>query len=388
VDATVACIRDVGYRNCTIERVAATAGVGKQTIYRWWRSKGELVLDSVQGAFLQNVTSTQWTADVRADLRDRLHATVRTLNDERFGPACAGVVWALGEDPVLAARWTEQFFTPTRARHVERISRGQWEGQIRRDVDPHLVADLLWGPIWCRHLVTREPVDPAFADVVVDTAFTGLRPARRTTASQKAVLDAALSSCAEAGFLDSTVQGIAERAGVTKQTVYRHWPSKAAIVLDAVETEVIGRGLYPGWSVDPLADVRDRLVGLADALTDARLGPAIAGLLSDTYDDPELLPATRDRIVGATVEPVRKRLDRAAGAGLVRDDVPAAAAGDLLYGPIWFRFLMSGAAITPTVVDELLDAAFDGVVAKGATPGVDSSSRRAPAGEARTSRDV
>jgi AcrR family transcriptional regulator len=77
VDATVDCIRDVGYRSCTIERVAATAGVGKQTIYRWWPTKGVLVPDSVRDAFLQRVARLEWSDDIRADLRDRVQADGR-----------------------------------------------------------------------------------------------------------------------------------------------------------------------------------------------------------------------------------------------------------------------------------------------------------------------
>src|ERR687897_1936033 len=86
LSATADLVGEVGYAKLTVEAIAARAGVGKQTIYRWWPSKGAVLFD----AFLalsedaEGVPALPDTGDLEADLKLVLRATVEELNDPRF----------------------------------------------------------------------------------------------------------------------------------------------------------------------------------------------------------------------------------------------------------------------------------------------------------------
>ncbi len=100
-------VGEVGYAKLTIEGIAAAAGVGKQTIYRWWPSKGSLLFD----AFLTLATDGQEdqaaalpdTGDVMADLKMVLRATVAELNEPRYDQPMRALHTEIVHDPALAA---------------------------------------------------------------------------------------------------------------------------------------------------------------------------------------------------------------------------------------------------------------------------------------------
>jgi len=107
LDAAFALVGDVGYAKLTMEGIAARAGVGKQTIYRWWPSKGAVLFD----AFLalsedaEGVPALPDTGDLEADLKLVLRATVAELNDPRYDVPMRAMAAAIASDPALAAEY-------------------------------------------------------------------------------------------------------------------------------------------------------------------------------------------------------------------------------------------------------------------------------------------
>lgn len=162
-----------GYAALTIEGVAARAGVGKQTIYRWWPSKGAVVLEAFQEQIDPGIATPPEDRKL-AGLPEFLRRAAGLLSHPRFGPMLADLVGAVQHDPALADEFHEKMYGPIRNGTVDRVRRAQKAGELR-ETDPDLVADLLFGPLWFRLLVMRTPPTPEYADQVVDAVLAGLR---------------------------------------------------------------------------------------------------------------------------------------------------------------------------------------------------------------------
>jgi AcrR family transcriptional regulator len=170
-------VGEVGYAKLSIERIAAAAGVGKQTIYRWWPSKGALLFD----AFLTLTTDDQAgalpdTGDLAADLKLVLRATVAELNDPRHDQPMRALHTEIVHDPALAADYAKRLDEPLRELKKDRLRAAQRAGQVAENIDLDAAIDILFGPILNRWLQRTGPLTPEYADHVVDTALHGLQP--------------------------------------------------------------------------------------------------------------------------------------------------------------------------------------------------------------------
>jgi AcrR family transcriptional regulator len=176
LDAAFDLCHERGYAAVTIEGVAAQAGVGKQTIYRWWPSKGLLILEAFRDRFDHQLTAPPSTDRPLAGLADHLQRTAELLNHPKYGRMLADLVAAAQHDPSLAKNFRDEVYRPTRDGTLTRIREAQKSGDVRDDVDPDLVADLLFGPLWFRLLVMQEPPTQAYAQQIIEATLTGLRP--------------------------------------------------------------------------------------------------------------------------------------------------------------------------------------------------------------------
>jgi AcrR family transcriptional regulator len=161
-----------GYARLTIEGIAARAGVGKQTIYRWWPSKGAVLLEVFVDQILARLDAAD-TGSPLDDLRHRVNATAEVLADTTIGPHIASLLGDAQGDPALANELHERLVAPARAQHRELIRTAQDRGELRADIDADLMADALFAPIWFRLLVTKADLSPKFADDIADTVMSG-----------------------------------------------------------------------------------------------------------------------------------------------------------------------------------------------------------------------
>jgi AcrR family transcriptional regulator len=167
LDATTELTAEHGYAKLSIEAIAARAGVGKQTIYRWWPSKGAVVFD----AFLrlqeaEGGTGLPETDDLRADLALLLRETARGLVDPRFEEPYRALATEIQHDPALNRELLDRLLGPLLDATRERIARGQAAGQIDGDVDPGIAVELLYGPLFHRWLLRTGPLDDDYADAL------------------------------------------------------------------------------------------------------------------------------------------------------------------------------------------------------------------------------
>ncbi len=100
LDAALALAREQGYARLTIEAIAARAGVGKQTIYRWWPSKAAVLLDALEGAS-SGSNPIRYSSDVVADVRQFVAKLAALLADDDFGPLVGALICAAQQDPVV-----------------------------------------------------------------------------------------------------------------------------------------------------------------------------------------------------------------------------------------------------------------------------------------------
>jgi AcrR family transcriptional regulator len=164
-----------GYNAVTMEAIAASAKVGKPTLYRWWPSKGVLFLDALTERFGEPYFQLGDTGDLAADLRDWLHRVTDLFRDPVSSDLVAGVVGTAQHDPELAAIIHRQVHLTLSGRNQERIRAAQRDGQLA-GLDPLLLEDLLVAPLWYRLLITGRPVDHAYADTVLTTVLSAAAP--------------------------------------------------------------------------------------------------------------------------------------------------------------------------------------------------------------------
>ncbi|MFC4117170.1 TetR/AcrR family transcriptional regulator [Nonomuraea zeae] len=172
-------VQEVGYAKLSIEGIAARAGVGKQTIYRWWSSKGAVLFD----AFLMlseqpdgGGSALPDTGDLEADLKAVLRATVEELNDPRYDEPMRALNTEITHDPALAALYAERLDGPMRELKKQRLRSAQRAGQLAEDLDLDVAVDMLWGPLLNRWLQRNGALTAGYADSIVETALNGLRP--------------------------------------------------------------------------------------------------------------------------------------------------------------------------------------------------------------------
>lgn len=176
LEAALALARDEGWTGVSIEGIAARAGVGKRTIYRWWPSKGAVVLD----AYVSRLRDTPHmsaqaasTEDLRADLVLMLNETWGMVSDSL--PLLAALIGEAQHDRDLAGQLWEQLIAPSSEPVQARIRLAQDQGEITADVDPFRAAELVYGQIYLRLLVTPKHLDADFLEDCVDLALHGLR---------------------------------------------------------------------------------------------------------------------------------------------------------------------------------------------------------------------
>lgn len=160
-------VDELGYRKLSIEAIAARAGVGKQTIYRWWPSKGAVVLDAVMREQQDTGgTAIPETADLGADLRLLLRGTVAGMADPRFSAPYRALTTEMQHDPQLAQDVLTRLLGPLLQATRERIERGRASGQVAAETEPAIATELLFGPVFHRWLLRTAPLDEAYADAL------------------------------------------------------------------------------------------------------------------------------------------------------------------------------------------------------------------------------
>ena len=157
-----------GFAGLTVEKIAARAGVAKQTIYRWWPSKVDILLE----AFGEDVAKALTPVDhgcLATDLRAHLAATADFLTTSDAGAVYRALIGLAQHDPQLAARLRDSHLAAQHARDRLPFERAIARGDLPDDVDIEPLLERLVGVVHYRVLVTGEPVPREFTDALVDS---------------------------------------------------------------------------------------------------------------------------------------------------------------------------------------------------------------------------
>ncbi|QJY45115.1 TetR/AcrR family transcriptional regulator [Pseudonocardia broussonetiae] len=171
--ATAAQLCDVGYLNMTIEGVAARAGVGKSTIYRWWPSKAALVVETLKSRSM--LSPIELTGDSRADLRAVIASTFQIVTHSPAGMILPALAVDLIRDPA-AHEQLHALLRPRRESVLTVIRTIAARGDLPADVDAGLLLDIYSGTLLYRVLLSGEPVTESIIDQLTDLLLSGTAP--------------------------------------------------------------------------------------------------------------------------------------------------------------------------------------------------------------------
>lgn len=181
----------------------------------------------------------------------------------------------------------------------------------------------------------------------------------RNLATQQSILQASYDLLLESGFGAVTVEKIAERAGVSKATIYKWWPNKAAVVIDGFLSAANDRLPLPdtGSSFD---DLFVHAFSLVRFLT-SREGQVILELVGEGQFDPGLAEAYRTRYFQPRRLEARQLLERGVRRGELSSGLDIGLGIDLIYGPIFYRLILTGETLDESYVRSLVTRAFEGM---------------------------
>jgi AcrR family transcriptional regulator len=156
--ATLELVTEVGYAGLTIEGIAARAGVGKQTIYRWWGTKADVLLEA--GAVKADVQiPTDDRGSYEADLRAFLEASYRVGNRPEYTALLQALMAEAQINIDFGQRFRESFLERRRSALAVITDRARERGDLPELPSPGTVADIVFGTIWYRVLATHAVLD-------------------------------------------------------------------------------------------------------------------------------------------------------------------------------------------------------------------------------------
>ncbi|HEY2666345.1 MAG TPA: TetR/AcrR family transcriptional regulator [Actinomycetota bacterium] len=183
LDATLELLASEGFDRLTVEGVAAQAGVGKATIYRRWPSKLALVLAAV-GELSTHPLPELTTGRTRDDLVSLLRHIIEALSGTIAGRILPGLVAESARSPDLLGV-LHDFWITRRKIMMKVLRQGAAQGDLPEGVDLELIADLLYGPVHYRFLISAAPLDRPLAEQVVDAVMAQWGPVRKRSGKRR-----------------------------------------------------------------------------------------------------------------------------------------------------------------------------------------------------------
>jgi len=160
-------LADVGYGALTMDAVASEAGVGKATIYRRWRTKQDLVVDTISDLNRAEASSPD-TGSLEGDLRQMLRSLVTVITGPT-GAATLSLLSTVPHQPALAAAFRNGPLAVWRQSFEDIWARAEERGEVSPGVAGSVAAETTSALLVQRWLLTGKPVDEAYADEVLDT---------------------------------------------------------------------------------------------------------------------------------------------------------------------------------------------------------------------------
>ncbi len=207
--------------------------------------------------------------------------------------------------------------------------------------------------------------DPAAPDPARGAAAGGGQRGRpRSQEADRAILTAAAELLAERGLAAMSIEEVAARAGVGKTTIYRRWPSKGLLALDAFVASFREEQPLPDTGT-LRGDLLAALHAWVRAVTQTPMGSMLTGLIAEAQHDAELRGAWRDRVLEPLRSQHRIMLDRAIARGEIPPGVDRDVILDLFFGAAEHRLLLGHLPMSDDFIADVVDVILAGVERSG-----------------------
>jgi AcrR family transcriptional regulator len=186
-----------------------------------------------------------------------------------------------------------------------------------------------------------------------------VRGRRRSLVAEAAILRATLYLLERKPLRKVTSDAIARRAGVSKATIYKWWPNKSQVALDAYLAGMTEQVLMPDTG-SAEADFTQQLKSVMTFYTTS-LGRLFGQFLAEGQSDPEFLALFRERFLHVRRNAARVMWQRGVDRGEIRKDIDSELVLDLIYGPMVFRLLAGHGPVGVRDSEALVSAVFGGL---------------------------
>lgn len=174
LDATLSLLVEHGYQRLTVEAVARRAGVGKATIYRWWDSKLDLVLEAATPHL--EIGLVPDTGTTEGDLIAAMHQVIHTYSDPIAAIVIFVVIADLEQDARLRQTFRDTWVLPWRQSLAQAIGRGVDRSDLPAGLDVQYAIDVLVGTVFQRVLIVPSPMTDGLAESLVELVLAGDLP--------------------------------------------------------------------------------------------------------------------------------------------------------------------------------------------------------------------
>jgi AcrR family transcriptional regulator len=181
----------------------------------------------------------------------------------------------------------------------------------------------------------------------------------RSGRTRRAVLDATAALMAEGGLAATTIDAIRDRSGVSKTTIYKHWPNRLCVAVDGFAERLASDASLPDTGT-ARGDLVEQLRRVS-AYYASPVGGVFAQLLANAMQDPVASEWLRDRLLASRRHGITELWQRAVSRGEVRPEIDPDLALDLVFGPVMWRFLSGRRPVTDEEAATLVDSVLHGL---------------------------
>lgn len=175
LDTASSLLENESYSRISIERIAAEAKVGKQSIYRWWDSKADVLLEAYVERALKRLPQVRRSDDAFRDLEALLRGFFSNVRIPTVGKTIRSLIAEAQHDPEFRVKFHDVFVATRRQMIREAIIAGIQSGQFRPELDVEVTIDLIYGAFWHRLLSGNEDsIDDQFAAGIVAALKPGM----------------------------------------------------------------------------------------------------------------------------------------------------------------------------------------------------------------------
>jgi AcrR family transcriptional regulator len=182
----------------------------------------------------------------------------------------------------------------------------------------------------------------------------------RSVRAHDAALSAARELLAEGGLPAATTDAISRRSGVSKATIYNHWPSRIALAAEAFGLQMAEAFPLPDTG-SAVGDLSQQVRNVSEFYA-SEAGPVFAQLLAASVTDPHGAEYFRDFFLAGRRDSTRVLWQRALDRGEARPEIDVDTAADLLFGGLIYRLMSGHVPLTPERADAMAHAAVAGLL--------------------------